>query len=94
MSTEREGERQVVLREFTFPNNHPPELVKAEIEQILGHRYENPQFDFDPEAHMGTKWLVSVRFTSERSRKPIEEMTLEELELELLAGQRLEEDLV
>lgn len=92
MSIEREGEeRQLVIREFRFPNQYPPEQVEAEVRLVLGHRYDDPQFDFDPEAHMGTIWFLDVSFLSEKPRKPIEEMDDVELEIELLAGQRLEE---
>lgn len=93
MNAERESEeRQVVIREFRFPNEYPPDQVEAEMRVILNHRYVNPQFEFDPEAHMGTIWFMDVSFISEKPRIPIEEMDDEEFDLELLAGQRLEEE--
>ncbi len=93
MTAEREGEgRQSKLLEFRFPNEYPPESVEAEMRLVLDHRYENPQFIFDPDANMGTIWFLDVSFISEKPRKKIEEMSDEELELEILVGQRLEED--
>lgn len=94
MSIEGEGKRQFALREFTFPNNYPSGLVESEMQRILGHRYVDPLFDFDPEAHMGTKWFISVSYFAEKPKKPIDQMDLVELELEFLALQRLEEDLI
>lgn len=94
MNIERERERQIELREFTFPNNHPTELVEEEMRRILNHRYVDPEFEFDPdpEKHMGTKWFVDVKFTARKPIPKIAEIEDEdELNLELLAGQRLED---
>lgn len=93
MSTEQEAEeRQSKFLEFRFPNQYSLGQVEAEMRLVLGHRFVDPEFIFDPEANMGTIWFLDMSYAAEKPRKKIEEMNDRELELELLAGQRLEED--
>ncbi len=84
--------RQDIDLTFFFPNESEEADVISTMQRIIDYRFEGGVINSDKISEMGTIWLVEASIISEKSRKPIEEMTEEELVLELLSEEHLPEE--
>ena len=94
MNTENSKERPVrEIRDLTFffPNETPIEDAIATMQRIIDFRFEGGLIDHDRISEMGTIWLVEASIIAERPRIPREQMTDEELALDLLSEEHLPE---
>ncbi len=95
MSAENSPEEQIrQIRDLTFiiPNETPLQEVISIMERIANSVYEGAIIDPNKISDFGTIWIAEVSMIKDKPRKEVEEMTEEELELELFRRQYLQDE--